>query len=80
MAFTITTYPDEDSLALALTAVVTTYPDEDTLGVGILAATNILTVVAVGGKYTLIDNPQITNVSLRVVSKGRFYTSILETV
>lgn len=80
MPFTVTTYPDEVQLAAAITAVVTTYPDEETLGDGINAATDITAVVVKGhGKYTLIDNAQIANVSLRVLAKGAFYTVILET-
>ena len=81
MAFTVTTYTSEDELATALTATVTTYPDEETLGDGIIAATNITQIVVKGGhKYTLIDNAQIVNVSLRILAKGAFYTVILETV
>ena len=79
MAFAVVTVNDEDELAAALTAVVTTFPDEDSLDVGIAAATAVHTVVVHGGKYTLIDNPQIVNVSLRIMSKGGKYTYILET-
>ena len=80
MAFTVTTYNDEDSLAAAITAVVTTYPDIEKLGAGINAATSPFSVVVKGGhKFTLIDNPQIVNVSLKVLAKGAFYTVILET-
>lgn len=80
MAFTVKTYTSEDDLATALVAVVTTYPDEETLGEGITAATAITALVVKGGrKYTLIDNAQVANVSLRVVAKGAFYTVILET-
>jgi len=79
MAFTVTTYYSEDDLAAAITAVVTTYPDEETLGAGILTATTIFDIIAHGEMYTIIDNPQIVNVSLRVIGKGGFYTVILET-
>ena len=77
--YTVTTYTDEDQLATALTAVVTTYPDEDSLDAGIAASTAITAVVTKGAKYTMIDNAQIANVSLRILSKGGFYTVILET-
>ena len=81
MAFTVVTVNDEDQLAAALTAVVTTYPDEEKLGAGIIAATNITQIVVKGlGYYTLIDNAQIVNVSLRILAKGAKYTYILETV
>lgn len=80
MAFTVTTYNSEDDLAAALTAVVTTYSSEDELDAGIAAATNITKIVAKGAFYTLIDNAQITNVSLRIVAKGGKFTVILETV
>ena len=81
MAFSVVTVNDEDQLAAALTAVVTTYPDEEKLGAGIIAATNITAIVVKGlGYYTLIDNAQIVNVSLRILAKGAKYTYILETV
>ena len=35
--------------------------------------------LAKGGYFTLIDNPLVANVSLRVVAKGGFFTVILET-
>ena len=80
MPFSVTTYNSEDELATALTAVVTTFPDEETLGAGIIAATSPFSIVVKGGgKYTLIDNPQIVNVSLRIVAKGAKFTVILET-
>ena len=80
MAFTVITYKSEDQLAAAIQAVVTTYPDEDSLDIGIEGSTDITSIVVVGNKYTLIDNAQITNVSIRILAKGRFYTVILETV
>ena len=80
MAFSVVTVNDEDELAAALTAVVTTYNDEDELDAGVAAATNITAIVVKGhGKYTMIDNAQIVNVSLRIVAKGIKYTYILET-
>ena len=80
MPFTVTTYNDEAELAAALTAVVTTHPSEDALDAAIAAATTPIQVVVKGyGYYTLIDNPQIVNVSLRVLAKGAKYTVILET-
>jgi hypothetical protein len=79
MAYAVTTYNDEKELATALTAVVTTFPDEDKLDVGLAAATSVTTVVAKGGKFTLIDNAQIVNVSLVVLAKGAKFTVILET-
>lgn len=79
MAFTVETHFSEDALATYLTAVVTTFTSEDDLEVGVAAATNLFTVVNKGLHYTLIDNPQITNVSLKVLAKGAEYTTILET-
>ena len=80
MPFTVTTYNDEVELAAAVQATVTTFRSEDELDVGIAAATTPFTIVVKGGNYyTLIDNPQVTNVSLRIVAKGAKYTVILET-
>jgi len=80
MAFTVTTYNDEIELATALTATVTTARSEDELDLLIEAATDITQVVVKGNfYYTLIDNAQIVNVSLRVLAKGLKYTVILET-
>ena len=81
MAFVVVTVNSEDDLAAALTAVVTTARSEDELDVLIEAATNITEIVVKGlGYYTLIDNAQIVNVSLRILAKGGKYTYILETV
>ncbi len=80
MAFAVVTVNDEAELATALTAVVTTFNDEDELDAGLATATSIDAVVIKGlGKFTLIDNAQITNVSLRILSKGAKFTYILET-
>jgi hypothetical protein len=81
MAFTVTTYNSEDDLAVAVQATVTTYPSEDALDAGIAAAVNPTAVVVKGGLYyTLIDDAQVVNVSLRILAKGIKYTVILETV
>ena len=83
MAFTVTTFDSEDELAAAITAVVTTVHSEDELEPVLEAATNILTgsgVVCKGpGFFTVIDNPQIVNVALKIVAKGGKFTMILET-
>ena len=80
MPFQVVTVNDEAQLATALTAVVTTARSEDELDALIEAATNITTIVVKGGHYyTLIDNAQIANVSLRILAKGGKYTYILET-
>lgn len=80
MPFTVTTYNDEAELATALTATVTTYPSEDKLDAGIEAATDITAIVVKGkGYYTLVDNAQVVNVSLRILAKYGKYTVILET-
>lgn len=79
MAFTVTTHPDEATLATALTAVVTTHTSEDDLETAVAAATSVTAVVAKGGFYTLIDNATIVNVSLIILAKGAKYTVILET-
>ena len=80
MAFIVRTVNSEDDLAADLTAVVTTFFSEDALDAGLDAATNITAVVVKGGHYyTLIDNAQIVNVSLRILAKGAKYTYILET-
>lgn len=80
MAFTVTTYRSEQELASALAAIVTTHPSEAALASAIAAAVAPWGVVAKGGYYTLIDNPLISNISLRIVSKGGFFTVILETI
>ena len=80
MAFVVVTVNDEVSLAAALTAVVTTARSEDELDALIEASTNITAIVVKGNHYyTLIDNAQIANITLRVLSKGLKYTYILET-
>lgn len=79
MAFTVTTFPDEKTLATAITAVVTTHTSEDDLETAVAAATSVTAVVAKGGFYTLIDNAQIVNVSLIILAKGAKFTVILET-
>ena len=81
MAFVVVTVNSEDDLAAALTAVVTTFFSEDALDAGLEAATSVTAVVVkCGHYYTLIDNAQIANVSLRILAKGAKYTYILETV
>ena len=81
MPFSVVTVNDETELATALTAVVTTYRSEDELDAGIQAATNIHSIVTKGFLYyTLIDNPLVANVSLKIVAKGAKYTYILETL
>jgi len=80
MAFAVVTVNSEDELAAALTAVVTTYSSEDKLDAGIALATDITAIVVKGyGYYSLIDNAQIVNVSLRIMAKGAKFTYILET-
>ena len=80
MAFVLVTVNDEVQLAAALTAVVTTARSEDELDALIEASTNITAIVIKGVQYyTLIDNAQIANISLRILSKGLKYTYILET-
>jgi len=81
MAFTVTTFDSEDELAAALTAVVTTVHSEDELEVVLDAATAAFSVVSKGpGFFTLIDDPQVVNVSLKIVAKGAKFTMVLETV
>ena len=80
MAFAVVTVNSEADLATALTAVVTTFKSEDELDAGIAASTDITAIVVKGyGYYTMIDNAQITNVSLRIMAKGAKFTYILET-
>ena len=80
MAFVVVTVNDEASLATALTAVVSTARSEDELDALIEASTNITAIVVKGGHYyTLIDNAQIANITLRILAKGAKYTYILET-
>ena len=80
MAFVVVTVNSEAQLATALQAVVTTARSEDELDALIEASTAITAIVIKGGHYyTLIDNAQIANVSLRILSKGAKYTYILET-
>ena len=81
MAFAVVTVNSEDDLAAALTATVTTFRSIDELSIGLAAATDITEVVVKGyGYFTLIDDAQITNVSLRIMAKGAKFTYILETV
>ncbi len=81
MPFSVFTVNDEDQLAAALQAVVLTAKSEDELDDLLAASTNVHSVVVKGGHYfTLIDDPQITNVSLIVLAKGAKYTYVLETV
>ena len=80
MAFTVVTYDSEDELATALTAVVTTVHSEDELEPVLEAATAVDQVVSKGpGFFTVIDNAQIVNVSLKVLAKGAKFTAIVET-
>ena len=79
MAFVTTTYNDETELAAALTATVSTFNDEDKLSIGVAAATSPDFILAKGGKFTVVDDPQVVNVSLRVLAKGAKFTVILET-
>ena len=80
MAFTVITYNDEVELAAAISATVTTARSEDELDALIEAATDIHSIVVKGNfYYTLIDDPSVVNVSLRIVAKGLKYTVILET-
>ena len=78
MSFTVSTHTNEDDLANFLNAIVETYPDEDTLAIGLENTFDVFNVLAKGGKFTVIDDPQIANISLKVVAKGGFFTVILE--
>ena len=80
MAFVVVTVNSEAQLAAALQATVTTARSEDELDALIEASTAITAIVVKGGYYyTLIDDAQIANISLRVLAKGAKYTYILET-
>ncbi len=79
MAFTVTTYNSESELATALIASVVTYNSEAALQVGLDAAFSLFGVVAKGGKFTLIDNPELANITLTVLGKGGKFTVIHET-
>ena len=80
MAFTVNTYSSEADLAAAVSGTVTTHSSEDDLLAAVEAATSVTAIVNKGGYFTLIDNATITNVNLWIVSKGAYYTVILETV
>ena len=80
MPFTVVTHDSPDALAAAIQATVTVHSSEQSLSDAVALATNITLVVSTGIYFTLIDDASITNVSLRVVSKGLKYTVILETV
>jgi len=81
MPFTVTTVDSEDELATLLTAVVTTVHSEDELEPVLDAAISIDRVVCKGpGFFTVIDNAQITNISLDILAKGGKFTAIVETV
>ena len=80
MAFAVTTYDSPDELAAAITATVTVCQSEQALSDALALATNVTAVTTGGaGVFTLIDDAQIVNVSLRIVGKGLKYTVILET-
>ena len=80
MAFSVNTYKSEDALASAIQADVNTLVSESALNAALALAVSPFYVLGKGGFFTLIDNPQIVNVSLRVVAKGAEFTVILETV
>ena len=79
MPFAVTTVNDEVELAALLQATVTTLNSEDELDATLAAVTNIGAVVCKGGKYTVIDDISIVNVSVRVLAKGGKFTAIVET-
>jgi len=81
MSFSVITYNSEDELAEAIQAVVSTHRSEDKLDDALEAATATYAVLVKGNgaQYVLVDNPQITNVSLRILAKGSKFTVILET-
>ena len=80
MAFDVTTYTSEEELATAIQGVVNTFSSEAELQEALPGATNIFDVLAKGAYFTLIDDPSVVNVSLRIVAKGNFFTVTLETV
>lgn len=79
MPYTVRTHKSPQALADYLLASVSVAKSEDALDTAIQAATNISTIVANGGYFTVIDNPQIVALSISVVAKGNFYTTIVET-
>ena len=79
MPYTVTTYKSPAELQNAVGGTVTTHKDEDSLGAAILTSVGPFTVVVNGALYTMIDAPTVVNVSLQILSKGYFYTVILET-
>ena len=80
MPFTVLVHDSPDALAAAITAVVTVHDSEQSLSDALALATSVTSVTINGGKFTLIDNAQIVNVSLRIFSKAYKYVVILETV
>ena len=83
MAFNVKTYTSEEELGEAIQANVQTLTSEEALAEAldlIPDPNDILTVVAKGGFFTVISNPQIIFTSLKVVAKGGFFTVILETL
>lgn len=79
MAFDVTTYTSEEALAEAIQATVSTHSGEEALEEALEAATKVHTVVAKGGYFTLIDEPLVIFLTLRVLAKGGYFTVILET-
>ena len=79
MPFSVITYTSEDQLASAVQGTVNTFSSEDQLNEALPGALNIFGILAKGAYFTLIEDPQVTNVSLRIVAKGNFFTVILET-
>ena len=80
MAFAVTTVDSPDDLAAFVSGTVTVHASEQSLSDALNVAVSVSAIVTNGIFFTLIDDASITNVSLRIVSKGIKYTVILETV
>lgn len=82
MAFSVETYTGEQALEDAIQGAVTTLSSEQALEDYLEAANPALihSVITKGAFFTVIEDPQIVNVSLVIVAKGGFFSVILETV
>ena len=79
MAFAVTLIDSPDDLATFVSATVTVHSSEQSLSDALALATAVTVVTIDGGKFTLVDNAQVANVSLRILSKAYKYVVILET-
>ena len=82
MAWTVNTYNDEAQLQAVVGGTVTTYNDEAQLNAYLATITTetINQIVSKGGgKFTVVTDATITNITLIIIAKGIKFTVVLET-